>query len=91
MVSEPGSGMIYLGPTGGQRRDPALLQAIARADEAALHLAHAGMLGIVTVVDDRGMAIIQTEDGQEYQVQATDLQVGDQVTMDNQGMVTIPS
>jgi len=37
------------------------------------------------------MAIIQTEDGQEYQVQATDLQVGDQVTMDNQGMVTIPS
>ena len=83
--------MIYLGPTGGQRRDPALLQAIARVDEAALHLAHAGRLGIVTVVDDRGMAIIQTEDGQEYQVQATDLQVGDQVTMDNQGMVTIPS
>jgi hypothetical protein len=36
----------------------------------ALHLAHASMRGTITTVDDQGMVTIQTEDGQDHQMQS---------------------
>lgn len=56
-----------------------------------LHLAHAGMAGKVTAIDNDGTVTIETDDGDEHAVQIAGLHVGDQVeyTMQEQGMVTI--
>jgi hypothetical protein len=46
------------------------------------HVAHAGIPGTVTDVDDQGMVTIQTEDGKEHQLKMDGVQVGDKVECD---------